>query len=449
MPNYSRKIAKPIYVPKKLKEIVEGLSKTDKRNVVLIYKTIENLHKRDNIPLNHFKEIPVKYLKKKVFRYSKPIEILIENGIIERSEDYNFIGKRQCYSYRIIDEVLEEFKLTSYSELPDDRDDILSEAKRRQIRNTLNKCKVDKDAAFEWIDCYVQELTIDDFTTNYKINFEYINLKLPGKTVRMSLNTAILDAMSEGKVIVNTKKQDCIMAYPEDFIKQKRRELEQEYKQQIDLLKRGIYSISRSPLNYRVYHNLCNLKKELLKFVTLDGQKLVNIDVVNSQLAILANVIENKVNYEPGWTFPDVTFTENDQKFLKLAKEGGLYEFVQEMLGLQTRKQAKSQTFETLFAHCGKLSIELYQFKQQFPGIINWIDQFKRLNNRLNGENHRSTLPIFLQRVESCLIIDELWDQIPQGVPYLTVHDSFLTTDKNSQMFQNLINSKLDCKVAA
>lgn len=449
MPTYSRKISKPVYIPTKLKSIVEGFSKTDKRNTILIYKTIENLHKRDNVPLNYFDEIPVKYLKKKVYRYSQYIKILEDNGIIERTEDYSFGKKKQCFAYRILDECLDEFKLTSYSELPNDKDDILSEAKREQIRKTLDRCKVDKDAAYDWIDLYCQELSIEDFNFNYRINFDYVNLKLFHKTVRISLQKAIMDAMAEEKVIVNTQGQDCLMVDADDFIQQKRLELSQEYKQQVDSFKRGIYSISRSPVNYRVNHPLTNLKKNLFQFITMDGQELVNVDIKNSQLAILSNVIENKIDYESGWQFPDVEFTDSDYQFLQMCKNGQIYEYIAQKIGFKNRDEAKKATFGMLFAHYGKMSPELIELKREFSGIIRWIDQFKRLNNRLNGEKHFSTLPLYLQRVESKLVVDEIWDKIPEGTPFVTVHDSFVTTKGNSQTFQNLITQKIDCKVAA
>ena len=449
MPRKFKSTTRLVYIPQILKSIVENYSKNDKRKTIRLFKGIQNIHKQQNVPQNHYVDIPRSYLRKIVRDYPKYIQILIDNDLIERTGDYSFVNKSQCYSYRILPDILDEFKIDSITELPSEKEKFLDESKRQQIKKTLDKLSVNKDAAYQWIDSYVSKLNIDDFTTNYDINFEYINLKLPGETQKVSRDRAILDAFEEGKVVVQTKKEDCIVVFPDEFVEQKKLELEQEYKMQVDMLKRGIYSISRSPLNYRVYHNLCNLKKELLEFVKLDGQQLVNVDIANSQIAILVNVIEGNLNYESGWQFPDVELTDNDQTFLTLAKEGNLYEYIRDMLGLNTRKEAKKTTFSMLFAHYGRLSIELYQFKQKFPGVFQYIDQFKRLNNRLNGENHRSTLPIFLQRVESCLIIDELWDQIPQGVPFLSIHDSFLTTEKNSQMFQNLIHNKLDCKVAA
>lgn len=64
-----------------------------------------------------------------------------------------------------------------------------------------------------------------------------------------------------------------------------------------EIRKRPNISCARNTTNYRLDTNLTNIKSELLSTVRLDGEKLVSIDLSNSQFTILAHLIKWSFQY--------------------------------------------------------------------------------------------------------------------------------------------------------
>lgn len=67
-----------------------------------------------------------------------------------------------------------------------------------------------------------------------------------------------------------------------------------------EIRKRPNITCSRNDTNRRLDTNLTNLKSDLLGLIRLDGERLVSIDLSNSQFTILAHVIEQGVEYLAG-----------------------------------------------------------------------------------------------------------------------------------------------------
>lgn len=76
-----------------------------------------------------------------------------------------------------------------------------------------------------------------------------------------------------------------------------------------EIRKRPNITCSRNATNRRLDSNLTNLKSGLLGLVRLDGERLVSIDLSNSQFTIMAHVIEQGLEYLAG--IDAKHFTEN------------------------------------------------------------------------------------------------------------------------------------------
>lgn len=170
----------------------------------------------------------------------------------------------------------------------------------------------------------------------------------------------------------------------------------------------------------RVHTNLTNLKSSLRKFLFYRNQKLVNIDIANSQpLLLLISIpsIFNSIRCTSSIYFDDIA--SDVVRYKRLVERGKLYEYLMEHSGKTDRSAFKENFFrETFF---GKRTSNL--FCDLFPTIGQEIKKVKRKNYK--------RLAWLMQRKESKLIITKICGRIMREYPDMfmgTIHDSILTT---------------------
>lgn len=169
-------------------------------------------------------------------------------------------------------------------------------------------------------------------------------------------------------------------------------------------LKHKNFFCSRNTTNGRLDTNITNLKSSLLAFVSLKGEQLEQLDLSNSQLVFLNNLMGN----------------ESSQLLNQLISEGTLYEYIQTKLNLKSRSEAKQLTFTLLFGKYTLKSKEKSELKAILPQLVNYTDKYKKEN----GDNQ---LPIKLQQMEANLFIDKILKECEeQSLLVLTKHDSIL-----------------------
>ena len=220
----------------------------------------------------------------------------------------------------------------------------------------------------------------------------------------------------------------------------------------------------------RVHTNVTNLSEYLRKYISINGQKLYELDIANSQPYFLALLIlshGNKVvplpelvefaqELSPNCVFsletrpPQPTPLHYDMKMeylynnkalrkglsllTGLSQEGDVEAYMDSvcdgtlydsLCGNVPRDQAKKQLFSAVFFGDHKYRYQLEEdFKKHFPTVYRFIRGFKRKDYR--------HLAHALQRAESSFVIHRvckrLMEQYP-GIPILTVHDSILSPD--------------------
>ena len=219
----------------------------------------------------------------------------------------------------------------------------------------------------------------------------------------------------------------------------------------------------------RFHSNLTNLKKELRKHISFKGQKLVSIDIKNSQ-PLLSNILLNQqfysspllnqinnnipistINYWQKNILSIIMLRENDvnshQKefceYLRMSQSGRFYEELQSLLnqpGL-TREEVKEYTYILFFAdnrHGPKLRKKEQPFVQKFPHIYQIFCLIKRKGKRY--------LPALLQRTESFIVIENaarrIGEEKPQ-LPIFTIHDSMITTQGNEKYIAHVLKEEI------
>jgi hypothetical protein len=157
-----------------------------------------------------------------------------------------------------------------------------------------------------------------------------------------------------------------------------------------------------------------------LKFISLDGEETVEIDINNAQFALLANI--------PSFDL-DANFIENSQN-------GTLYEYIMGEWGV-TRNQAKDYMMIALF---GTVKNHPQKLKMLFPNTINSITTYK-------NENGYESFSVMLQNAESNLMIDGVFNLITNNkIPVIPIHDSMRVKksdyDRTKQMMIEFFKKK-------
>lgn len=252
---------------------------------------------------------------------------------------------------------------------------------------------------------------------------------------------------------------------------------------------------------YRLHTNLTNMASNIRNAVTYDGQKLISIDIKNSQpylstillsrsfwveqkniannensLSILFDEPKNykshyysnktinsknklninKINtqYKDSYIMVgdiDKSLMNNEfSKFINLVVSGTLYEFLEEQFSkhlgetFSNRKEVKTAVFQVLFTDNRFLGQEEAKpkklFKELFPEVYEVFRKIKSKDSTL--------LPRLLQSIESYLIIDVISKRISKeypNAPIFTIHDSISTTAEYVEVVEQIMKEEL-CK---
>jgi hypothetical protein len=252
---------------------------------------------------------------------------------------------------------------------------------------------------------------------------------------------------------------------------------------------------------YRLHTNLTNMASRIRNAVTYDGQKLISIDIKNSQpylstilfsrsfwvaekneannknsLSIVFDELKNHKNHsfnnkavitKEKLNIKYINLHYNDSyimvgdidkslmnkefsQFINLVVSGTLYEFLEEQFSkhlgesFSNRKEVKTAVFQVLFTDNRFLGQEEAKpkklFKELFPQVYEVFRKIKSKDSTL--------LPRLLQSIESYLIIDVISKRISKeypNAPLFTIHDSISTTAEYLDVVEAIMKEEL-CK---
>jgi len=398
---------------------------------------------------SQFAPLSSELLKEVVYDYRKYLDFLLANDII-LSDNYWIEGEKcigYCFNRLYGGQRLKVVIVNNYS---------LKKARNRSIkrRNEMlkkstwgykyltkwwdsGKLKIDYEAASEWLDEY-EKIKIN------KINMDSVNNK--EERIKRAIETT--EDLKYLALLINQEK-----AY---------------------------YSFSG--YGHRFYNPITNLKSELRKFLTYDGQPLIEIDVKNSQPFLIPNLFvpsfwENSRNSGEKLRLKDidkelnriinnnnklkdiVTFLKTPEsldqqefefkKITDLVMTAQFYEYIQlhfESLypeRFNNRKNVKKEVMRIFYAENIDVHKPFYKpsktFQSHFPYVFELL--------RLIKEIEYTFLPIILQRIESYLLLDVICKKISErdsGILTLTIHDSIITTKGNESIVEEIILHEIE-----
>lgn len=226
----------------------------------------------------------------------------------------------------------------------------------------------------------------------------------------------------------------------------------------------------------RFHSNLTNIKREIRNHITYDGQKLVNVDIKNSQplfstLLLQKSFYQNQpalLNFFSFPTFlqlllpPSSINTSNHssnttiimlvESLKKITDKGfGEYEsyvnsgeFYKKLAKAVyptlpfDKQNMKNMVFTILFSNNRFMGQEGAKPKRDFRDAFPNVYEVFRL---IKVNNHRA-LAHLLQRIESNVIIGAAASRIAKerpNLPYFTIHDSIATTVDNEEYVANIV----------
>lgn len=196
----------------------------------------------------------------------------------------------------------------------------------------------------------------------------------------------------------------------------------------------------------RVHNNITNLSRDLRKYLRYKNQRLVEIDIQNSQPFLFNLLIRNYYtqaysntvsNILPSYGNPiSSNFQESDDVLLykELTSRGIFYEYLMQYLPSCDRDEFKKNIFAKIFYNDEEKYEyeEWFTFQDIFPNVANIISSYKK-------DNYKN-LAISLQRVEAEMIINKIVPRLAARKIYLlTIHDSILTTPENAEIVKEIM----------
>ncbi len=381
-------------------------------------------------------------------KYHQWLKVLLNNKIVIRTEIASK-EKHVCYNYNVnpiyFKVISSLYNFNTILSNPcvlcreKEREVLLSVAYKDIIKTTsiderkhlkwfegdISTLKIDYSKLETIVDNKVKNLSISDFDLNENILADTVKISTPnGKEHYIAKADAIKIAKSRNEDLIKDGKR-YVIADATKFIEEKKIAIGFSYINSLNRLRNGCYKSKRNLTNNRLDTNLTNMYSELVNEICIQNN-LIQIDLKNSQFAILCYILKGELN------------SSHFKLFKALSISGQLYLFIANKLGLKTKKEGKISMFEIMFSSRKNNTTGKKRIRELFPTIIKWIDEYKLIH----GDNE---FAIMLQKKESEIFIDLILNKIKSKKLFcLTKHDSVIVHEKDYLEINKIIQECFD-----
>lgn len=202
----------------------------------------------------------------------------------------------------------------------------------------------------------------------------------------------------------------------------------------------------------RLHTNLSTLKSELRTTLRYKGEKLVEIDIANSQPYFSIEVLRIELGIRNGQDWEEVLSEKYEDYsdilfYVNLCEDGQIYEhqFMIEMLNKYTsvskgmvydeaKKYIKKRFMKLLFSENSSFAGINKMFAREFPNV--W-----EIFTSIKGDEY-TELAHRLQQMESKMILDKVSKKFNRKypmAPLYTIHDCIATYEKHQSELRELI----------
>lgn len=332
--------------------------------------------------------------------------LLLSNNIIEINNSYN-VAKRISKGYRFSNHIinpLDSYHICSLTSTHTPVECSLT----YPVEQLLNRLTINEEV-YNWINEF--RISSTDIKVDEEITDEYVVVKYETGNFRYKLETALAQAKEIGLSLIQYKTNFYIDEVDE-FIIRKENDLRLLFRKNIFDIKHKIFRISRNETNNRLDYNLTNMKSDLLEYLLLDNEELVELDIANAQFAILCSLTTNL-----------------DSNFIEHTQSGNLYQYIASELNISV-SESKSLMFRVAF---DKVKTNQDSIRNIFPITMKFIDNYK-------NENGYKAFSNLLQKQESLLMIDGVLNYLhSKDVLVFTIHDAVRVKKSEAEVIRNMI----------
>lgn len=406
---------------------------------------------KDSITETGYVSINSKLIRNFFKDYLSYLDYLILTGVLETKGQY--IQGKQSKGYRFTER---------YANAPLVRYDYPA-----FIQNTDNVASIQEE---------IYNKKTGNFVHNPILDFPYLSYWYSTKGLQIDEEAALTCAyqMMQDKISKGIQSWDINRDKSRNNLIKRKNPLTQYHAAlyNINSIAIGDYKVSIDSNVHRLHSVITNLQKDYRRFLSYNGQKLVNVDICNSQpyllclllnpsfwdktsdiplnIGMLSHNIQGMVQeehlseiykYVLSLSACHDTALEN---YIKTASQGKVYEYMQEVINKREnvnlkRDDIKTMILTTLFSKNRFMPTYKKYFKQNFPQIYELIRLVKK-------ENHE-TLACILQNIESEIILHrcccQIWNISNHQVPVFTIHDSICTTIGNEVFEEEIMIQEL------
>ncbi|GAB3761573.1 hypothetical protein [Spirosoma pomorum] len=238
-------------------------------------------------------------------------------------------------------------------------------------------------------------------------------------------------------------------------------------------MKQGMLNCVVDSTVFRMHTTLTSMKSELRNFITYGNEKMVSIDITNSQPYIILSLfnkhIYNKTKSNRETTIYNInnklaqeitTILPMSEDFFKLFdnedvmqykllvskstnNETDIYMYMRNQcekygINYSSRNEVKIRMFEVLFTANRYNSPTKLLFEKLFPTVNKLLVTIK--------QKDKTTLACLLQSIESFVMLKVITKRIATEIPkapLFTIHDSVATTEEYRDVVENIMNDEL------
>lgn len=429
-------ISLPILIVEAINKL--GLTKTDKSHCFKFIGILLRDSLREYGNLTSFVPKPQVYLIKTFDKsYYTWLNVLLNKGIVIRNNYYSH-EENVCYDYQVSTSFFPKedyWRLCNHNYLEPlvtvgYKDIIKGVTKEYNLHNKwfeddVNSLVIDYYKLMDLIKNKINNMSIKDFLVDEQIKEKTIKMQLPdGKSYFTKTVDAITLAKNQGKSIIKDDGKYG-MALLSNFIHHKKQSIGHSYLTSLVRLQKKNFKAERNLTNKRLDTNITNMSSMLVDEICLQNG-LVQIDLSNSQFAILTNVLKEHLD------------SDDFKRFKMLSISGKLYAYIQRIIGLESVADAKNAMFEIMFSSRRNNTPSKAKLKKLFPSVISWMDRYKKDF----GDNQFS---IMLQNKESEIFIDCLLTKIKAMQLFcLTKHDSLIVRRNDYAMVLDVLKTEFE-----
>ncbi|MFD2719984.1 hypothetical protein ACFST9_14765 [Hymenobacter monticola] len=388
------------------------------------------------------------------------MRLLVANGIIQSVDSYytgELGGDPYPKRYRISMNLV-EFDKHSVAADASCHTPEFTQVDQAMVLENIAKLELNYKDAMKYAHALADAITVDSFDINHEIEETVVQVITDGRNANyfVNLDKAVAEATKKGMSVMRRKGESggVHIAFPYEYVAEIRATCRWIWTRFLTKIDKRIYRAPyRNATNNRLDTDITNMKSDFLGFMTVSGgQKIMSIDLSNSQFVLLAALLQNPEVFsdERAMFFKDYEHTDDTKAFVAAANAGMFYETLAVLLGLDNgagiesitkgsaaRATAKKCAFACVFSGAESPSEKKKLLKGKFPQLVEMTDGFKRKY----GNNE---FAILLQRVESEIFIDNIVPKlVEKKIWQLTKHDSVLVEEQNEPLVSEVIMTVL------